>query len=56
MDKIDNVARMAIKITLKHEKLQRMLNDKIVRALVDSTMSSKKILKIFLKTTWKSSI
>lgn len=35
MDKIDNVARMAIKITLKHEKLQRMLNDKIVRALVD---------------------
>lgn len=33
MDKINNVARMAMKITYKNEKLQIMLNDKLIRSL-----------------------
>ena len=33
MDKINSMARIGIKITLKQEKLQRMFYDKIIRAL-----------------------
>ena len=33
MDKINNMAKIAVKITHKNEKLQTMLNDKIIRVL-----------------------
>lgn len=33
MDKINNMARIGMKITYKNEKLQRMLHDKLIIAL-----------------------